>query len=358
MPANPPGKWVSPYLVGWDRPGANFSALDRGACPEGSRPSANCPRCEERERAGVCPAPGTLGSLIALFPRIYVLCVGGDCARHVGGYWPSAVRDRMRVLDVSALNKQLARVAGPSLAPHLGLGEQKYEGSLMYAQRKRVLPLLSHLHAVHLAARDSLDSVAVMEGDMRPIVNNALKPAEVQQLAMELRGGPWDVLRPSGYFNRAFPRGTSKDKAPTCLPACACRPALRMRRACKVSAQSSLRRDNGANGENVPNFSAPFCDVRNPDLYVARSRTFVAFAQLRERALAALRHAGQLHASGDAAAAQAQLDNTTSLPFIDLWVAARFDALFILPQLAIQHIRQGEAYTSAWFDKRCRVRQV
>ena len=363
MPANPIGKWISPYLAGWESLGSNFSNLDRGVCPKGATVSAVCPRCEERERAGVCPAPGTLGDVLSIFPRMYVLCVGGDCARHVGGYWPRSVSDRMRVIDIVALNVRLSHIAGQSLSPHLGIGGQTPGNLELYAARKRVLPLLAHLHAVHLAAREGVRGVVVLEGDIRPVPNNALSLNEVQQLRSGLTVHTWDVLRPSGYFNRAFPRGVNSGTAKSCLPACACHPVLQTHmhrgpakspRTCEVLAQKGIDHDDGTSGEGVPDFAAPFCDVRNPDLYAASSRAFIAFSRLRSRALASLRRAGELHSQGYIKAAQAELENTTNFPYIDMWIAARFNNLFILPQLAVQHIRQGEAYTSALFAARCR----
>ncbi|KAL3893002.1 MAG: hypothetical protein SGPRY_014571, partial [Prymnesium sp.] len=216
-------KWISPYLLGWDEPHSNFSSLLRAACPPDALPSPSCPRCEERSRAGVCPPPGTLADLLSLFPRCHVICIEGDCARHVGGYWPPQVKERMRALRVERINQGLSRVAGSWLASALGIagaeegargGGRAVEPALA-EPRGRVLALLGHLHAIELAARmkplylflkathtsftswgvnptqhpsqhptnspidtsrqsDRLESVVVIESDIRPVTRNAM----------------------------------------------------------------------------------------------------------------------------------------------------------------------------------------
>ena len=180
-------KWASPYLSGWDDPGSNFSSLARGTCPDPTQPSQVCPRCEERARAGVCPPPGTLADLLENFPRVNVLCLEADCARHTGGYWPSAIKQRMRALDVRTINTEVSRVAGHSLATAFGMagtaaGSQTLPTAADEAftePKRRTLALLSHLHAVHLAVQEGLESVVVMESDLKPLVANSLKMEEV-----------------------------------------------------------------------------------------------------------------------------------------------------------------------------------
>ena len=194
----------------------------------------------------------------------------------------------------------------------------------------------------------------------------------MKRLGSELRQRPWEVIRPSGYFRRTIPRNRSDTRA--CLPLCACHAIGRPRgglfsrdraaagiglsRVCEVDPQRGMRHDDGSGAESIPDLNlerGDWCDVRNPDLYVVSRRSFVAFTRQRQRSLAALRHAGRLHAARDRAGALAVLNNDSSLPYIDMWLAARFHNLFILPQLVVQQIRQFEASSSADFYSKCRV---
>ena len=205
-------KWSSPYLKGWDAQGSNFSQLLRGACPEKALPSRECPRCEERERAGVCPAPATIADLLALTPRVHVLCIKEECARHVGGYWPVAVKERMRALDVRHFNVEVARAAGRSLSCAFGLtapggckGPRRVSRDEVANVRKRILPLLGHLHAVTLAAKEGHQMVAVLESDLKPLAANKLTLSEVHSLGRELRRRPFDLVRSASKAQRPTP---------------------------------------------------------------------------------------------------------------------------------------------------------
>ena len=167
-----------------------------------------------------------------------------------------------------------------------------------------------------------------------------------------------------------MPRNRSDTRA--CLPLCACHSvgttgrglfarghgAAGLPRVCEVASQRGMTHDDGRGAESIPDLDlgrANWCDVRNPDLYVVSRRSFVAFSRQRQRSLAALRHAGKLHAARDRAGALEILKNESNLPYIDMWLAARFHNLFILPQLVVQQIRQFEASSYADFYSRCRV---
>ena len=49
----------------------------------------------------------------------------------------------------------------------------------------------------------------------------------------------------------------------------------------------------------------------------------------------------------------ARLDDMSALPHFDWWLAARFDALMLTPQVAVQQIRQPDVITSVRFAQRC-----
>ena len=51
--------------------------------------------------------------------------------------------------------------------------------------------------------------------------------------------------------------------------------------------------------------------------------------------------------------AMAVQSSMSALPHFDWWLAARFDALMLTPQVAVQQIRQPDVITSVRFAQRC-----
>ena len=279
--------------------------------------------------------------------------MNNECARHTGGYWPPDVqRALLRPLDVRSANAEIARVAGPVVGAMLGLTSAKAPSDeAAIVRRKRILPLLGHMHAVHLAAEENVTGVVVMESDLKPLAQHALTAAQVAELRATLSARRWSVLRLTGYFRRTL-------DGSGCKAECACADVGTTRRLCSLRAQATAhqRRDDG-DPTLRPNLTAPFCDVRNPDFYAVHRRAFHVFAALRRRALSALRRAAAYaEQTNDTAGVRRRLDDPDSFPYIDLWLAARFDALAVVPQLAVQQIKQGDVWTSERFSRACRVR--
>ena len=97
----------------------------------------------------------------------------------------------MRALDVRTINAEVSRVAGRSLATAFGMAGTAAAGSqtlptaadeTFTEAKRRTLALLSHLHAVNLGVTEGLDSVVVMESDLKPLAQNALRMEEVTPL--------------------------------------------------------------------------------------------------------------------------------------------------------------------------------
>ena len=264
-------------------------------------------------------------------------------------------------------------------------------------RRHRILSLLAHTHLIALAAEEGAESVLVLEGDVRPVRRHALSLKDVRTLSADLSSSTsWQVIRPTGYhhafgsFRSSFfsPRGDGIANA--CPAQCACRRFGSSRRACVVAAagqEAGVAAEATAEAAPLnpaPLFSAPLnrtsinlnsaplhlnysgrCDVRNSEAYAVHRRGFAPFLELRRRALAALQQAEATAAGAEAAQKSRgphsravgggasgrrrheerlpssavlrplSLDSA-SLPWQDLFLAARFDAVYITPQLVVQ----------------------
>ena len=146
-----------------------------------------------------------------LFNRTFVLCFGlSTCPRHRRGYWPRHVHDRMTVIDGHDLDRTLAQRLGARGAALLGVlpahaSEADRRRKLQAPHwlrivRHRVLALLATLKIIELADEARLPNVLVLEGDVRPVPQNALQPADIEGLRAYMRSQPWEIVRPSGYF--------------------------------------------------------------------------------------------------------------------------------------------------------------
>jgi hypothetical protein len=278
----------------------------------------------------------------------------------------------MRIFDHEKLNRALAKIVGPVIARALGIdSSQTVEPILqrnhLEAARHRVLGLLAHLQLASIAAAEGLTHVLILEADVRPVVSRALTRKQLIELAANLNTHKWSVLRPTGYFydfhyNRYPPRGERRP----CPSECACSPVGACSRLCEVKAPPLLH--------DEIHFDAPDykrrCNVKNLEAYAIHSRTFPVWLAMRTRTLAALyntrfipavlavQHTRRPSTWNVTAVMQQGFGDANVWPWNDIWLPARFDTLFVLPQLVLQQVKQGDDYMSTRFRDHCQLNRT
>ena len=255
--------------------------VPRGDCTVEMRrrtPTATCPRCQEVAGAGVCPAPGSVGSLAREFDQVFVLCMGTSCLRHRTGYWPPGVHRKLTAFDAVDMDRTLSEEIGPQASQLLRIGANRSQHRSRATPgesvlRHRVLALLAHLQLVAEAKRRGLQSVLILEADVRPLSNTRyeLQPDAVAEIADALRSREWSVLRLGGQFTEyAWSRNPAE-----CPAGCACTPVTR--RTCEI--------------RPPPAWGGAYCKVKDTVAYAVHRRAYGAFASARHRALRALQRA-------------------------------------------------------------------
>ena len=112
----------------------------------------------------------------------------------------------MTVVDGGDLDAELADQLGSGARSLLGVGisraSKQYDSTAAdtRSRQHRVLALLATLKIIDIAHSAGMPNVLVLEGDVRPLSKFSLSAEDVSQLAVYLRENPWEVLRPSGYF--------------------------------------------------------------------------------------------------------------------------------------------------------------
>ena len=255
--------------------------VPRGDCTVEMRrrtPTATCPRCQEVAGAGVCPAPGSVGSLAREFDQVFVLCMGTSCLRHRTGYWPPGVHRKLTAFDAVDMDRTLSEEIGPQASQLLRIGANHSQHRSRATPgesvlRHRVLALLAHLQLVAEAKRRGLQSVLILEADVRPLSNTRyeLQPDAVAEIADALRSREWSVLRLGGQFTEySWSRNPAE-----CPAGCACTPVTR--RTCEI--------------RPPPAWGGAYCKVKDTVAYAVHRRAYGAFVSARHRALRALQRA-------------------------------------------------------------------
>ena len=318
--------------------------IGRGDCIEAEarrQPHDTCPRCEEVPGAGVCPAPESLADFMLLFNMTFILCYRSSCKRHNFGYWPEQVHNRMIVFDGEHIDKQIASILPKSAVRWLGLLQTAKSVKVddNYAVRHRVKALLSTLDLVHKAQQLKLPHSLIMEGDVRPVPQNALSTADIVDMRSILQS-KWSVIRPSGYF---FDFSHYRKKRPTKCPAkCMCQP-LGTKRACLVRAPFKKT-------INHTNYHMR-CDVRDTVAFAVHRNSFPHFLALRERVWNTLSNPSSYTLNSSYGLSNAMFNQV--FPWFDKWLPANFDNIFILPSIVVQQIKQGDEQTSRDFRRVC-----
>ena len=261
----------------------------------------------------------------------------------------------MSVIDGQDLDKALAKKLGPHAARLLGIDEPKelkrHAPDWMRIARHRVLALFASLQVVELARAAQLPNALIFEGDVRPVPSTALTADDISALRAYLAREEWQIVRPSGYFFDFAQYRLRQQKGRACPDQCQCETPVGLRRACVVRRSSSHSLHDR-------------CDVRDTVGFAASRATFPAFHKLRRTALEAFSEMANA-----AAASQPSLLQPINasfgwpagpfnrlLPWFDKWLPARFDALYILPSIAVQQVRQGDVDTSRQFAKKCQAK--
>ena len=378
-----------------------------------------CPRCAEVPGAGVCPLPGTLEQVMLLFNKTAVLCASKNCKRHESSarYWPPAVQDRLEIFQAATVDRELEnRRDGSEIAELLGLrgkfAKTKAAREYVHGPWHRVRALLASLEVVLSAERRGLDSILVVEGDVRPVPKNQLSSEEIAALQAWLSASDsrWQVLRLGGYFRSHSQYRSTSERSVGCPASCRCNGVPASLTAAAASTFRILDATDGGSGEDrligplitthpgralnlytgrSPSRSysrfceidppvvasdeawpaAPFCNVKDTVAFAVHKRAFPAFRRLRNRALSALRVAlrrSRSAAAGSAGPSDASLvplnytlglsdaHYETSLPWFDVWMPARLTNVYVLPVLVVQQVRQGDEATSVKFAKDCK----
>ena len=281
-----------------------------------------CPRCAEVPGAGVCPRPGTLEDVMLLFNRTAILCHSKNCERHrpSAKYWSADVYSRLEIFEATRFDHELERrVYGSAVGELLGLrgkfARDPQRSREFIGAWHRVRALLATLEVVHWAEQQGLDSVLVMEGDVRPVPRNQLNQDEVQVLRARLQSAEsrWSVVRLGGYFH-SFSRYRGRVQrdpsiSSACPTECACSgggraaamsealsaaqsgaaeltathpltKALPRPRLCEVAAPAAT--DGAWN-------TAPFCNVKDSVAFAVHRSAYPTFRRARRLAVAALR---------------------------------------------------------------------
>ena len=342
-----------------------------------------CPRCQEVPGAGVCPSPGSLVEVIQSFDRTVVLCTGSTCARHTGGlYWPSDVSQKLYVFDTKHVD-QLIIDYSRDIAQLIGLGPPGEADPLLLPRASqdirfawhRVRTLLSAFETVRWADRVGLESVLIMEGDVRPHPPSQLKPADTARLSEHLRNGNWSVVRLGGYF---YHYGKHRPRKAPCPDQCLCATI-------PTGSPRAAKRMSGETWSALPSRSSRFCEVasgvpanESGDVWTAAKpclvkdavafavhrRAYHVFKRARRTALAALQEAVDITRQLRPTMHRLEPINDTlglsqevydlALPWSDVWLPARLDNLYVLPVIVEQQMKQGEGPPSSkYFRDAC-----
>jgi len=355
-------------------------------------PHETCPRCDEVAGAGICPEAGAVGNFALEFDRTFVLCAGLSCHRHRTGYWPPDVHSRLNLFEADELDSMLAVSAGPKVARLLGIGKYKFTGR-WYEQpgtaefrytRHRIVALLATLHLVKEAARRGLESVLILEGDVRPLSNLGLysmAPDEVKALGHTLRRRPWSVLRLHGYFYpfafsrkglHRMPANNGTFGPGECPAACACKPVGEPVHKCRQPTRMRGRYPERGSRcvracEIAPAASGTYgCVVKDTVAFAVHKRAYGAFLRQSHRAVEAIeRVADQVTCNQGTCINKnefEQLNETwgmsrsewdAALPWFDVWLPQALPNIYIVPSIAAQQVKQGDADTSVHFAQHC-----
>ena len=318
--------------------------VPRGNCTEETRrrtPTATCPQCLQVPGAGVCPAPGSVGSLALEFDQVFVLCMGATCSRHRTGYWPPEVHRRLTVFDASDMDRTLSEHVGPQVSRllHIGTTSSHAANPASAMLRHRVLALLAELQLVVEAQRRGLQSVLILEADLHPLSNTRfeLQPAAVVEIAAMLRAREWSVLRLGGqYWHYSWSRQPA-----ACPTGCACNAVTN--HTCEI---------------RPPAWGGEYCMVKDTVAFAVHRRAFGAFASARRRALRALNRAvhAETAANGTWGLPTETFDGAWGdLPWFDMWLPATQSSIYVLPSIAVQQIKQGDVQSSVKFAAQCVV---
>ena len=257
-----------------------------------------------------------------------------------------------------------ARAAGISdlLGLRGKLGETA-DGRRLKGVWHRIRALLSSLGLVLAAEARGLDSVLIVEGDVRPVPSNQLPVAAVGELRARLSHEPWSVVRLGGHFWKFSQYRKRRDVPSTCPAECTCarpaRPTAFSPRFCTV--RSPVAPDASGDDEWM---ARPFCTVKDSVAFAVHSSAYPAFRRARERAFAALQQAvnlSRLEAAAHGGAIKPVNETfglsprrfELDLPWFDVWLPARLDNTHVLPSLTVQQIRQGDEQLSRSFAERC-----
>ena len=324
--------------------------LPRGDCREEMKrrtPTATCPQCLNVSGAGVCPAPGSVGSLALEFDQVFVLCMDATCLRHRTGYWPPKVHRRLTVFDANDLDRTLSEQVGPKVSRLLNIGSMATPSAnrTNTVLRHRILALLALLQLVGEAQRRGLQSVLILEADLHPLSNTQfeLQPAALAEIAAVLRSREWSVLRLGGQFwHYSWSR-----KPAACPTGCACTAVAG--HACEI---------------RPPAWGGEYCMVKDTVAFAVHHRAYGAFASARRRALRALHRAvhtesaanGTWGLPAEMAADVATFDATWGeLPWFDMWLPATQPSIYVLPSIAVQQTKQFDVSSSVKFAAQCVV---
>jgi hypothetical protein len=77
---------------------------------------------------------------------------------------------------------------------------------------------------------------------------------------------------------------------------------------------------------------------------------------MRERALSILQQQWDPLSPSISKEGQARFD--AELPWLDKWIAAAFDSLYLVPAVAVQQIKQGDLVSSTRFQRVCVMNQT
>ena len=142
------------------------------------------------------------------------------------------------------------------------------------------------------------ETLLILEDDLRPVARHSLTHSDASRILSALRRGHWEVLRLASY-PRLF---SIHHRSPTCPYPCRCESVVP--RLCQINDS---------------------CDMRNTEAYAVHRNAFSKFP---------VQYEGYL--------------------WYDQWL--NYQGLvqyFVIPQLFVQQIKQGEVYTTETFAKKC-----
>jgi len=171
--------------------------------------------------------------------------------------------------------------------------QQKYSHT-----RKRYNNFRSHLKAINNAKNTNFDNVLILEDDVRPVAKHTFTRKDLTQIIKKLAHQKWDVIRLASY-PRLF---SIYHRHKKCSKECKCRAITP--RMCEIKG---------------------FCDMRNTEAYAVHRRAFSKFP---------FSYNGSL--------------------WFDQWInRVNLTQLYIMPQVFVQQIKQGDLYTTEIFKKKC-----